>query len=138
MFRSRKIFAALVVAATVAFAVGAYAAIGPPASAKPVTATATVQRGAVLSSVTATGNASATALSLNFATAGTVTEIDVTVGQHVTVGQVLAKVNPASARSHRRSGQPDQGASRDLDRAERFHERPVGYLGHAAAGTAQR
>jgi macrolide-specific efflux system membrane fusion protein len=57
-----------------------------------------VTQGQVTSSVSATGTVqSASTAAANFLTAGTVTEIDVKVGDTVKTGQVLAKVNATTA-----------------------------------------
>ncbi len=106
MLSSRRIFAVVVIAATVVLGLLAYTTVGPTAAAKPIATTATVERGTVLSSVTATGNVSAaTQLSLNFSSSGTVTEIDVAPGQHVSAGQVLAKIDDTSAQASLRGAQ---------------------------------
>jgi len=98
MFKSHRILNVVLAGAIVGVSVGAYLSVGAPASAKSPTITATVRRGVVLSSVSATGNVSAaTQLAVNFQNSGIVSEIDVTVGQHVTAGQVLAKVQNQSA-----------------------------------------
>jgi macrolide-specific efflux system membrane fusion protein len=56
--------------------------------------------GAVTQTVSASGSvASAVTASATFGTAGTVTEIDVKVGDTVTKGQVLAKVDPTAAQA---------------------------------------
>ena len=55
--------------------------------------TATVKRGTVLSSVSASGNvAVAQSASTNFATSGTITAVYVFAGEHVHAGQALAKM----------------------------------------------
>jgi macrolide-specific efflux system membrane fusion protein len=70
----------------------------PAAAVRPATRTATVSTGAVTATVSASGTvASANVASADFITAGTVTEIDAKVGDPVTKGQVLAKVDPAEA-----------------------------------------
>ncbi len=93
MLGSRRLIHLLLAVAVVGLGFAAYVAVGPPAAAKAPTTTATVRRGVVLSSVSATGNVSpATQLGLNFQNSGTVSEIDVAVGQHVTAGQVLARI----------------------------------------------
>jgi multidrug efflux pump subunit AcrA (membrane-fusion protein) len=70
------------------------------AAAESATRTAKVARGSVLSTVSASGNlAAATNLSLGFSSSGTLTEVDVKAGDTVTAGQVLAKINPASAQA---------------------------------------
>ena len=62
--------------------------------------TATVQRGTVQSSVSASGNVSAaTSASENFDSSGTLTSVDVTVGDTVKAGQLLATIDPASAQA---------------------------------------
>ena len=62
--------------------------------------TATVKRGTVLSSVSASGNvAVAKSASTNFATSGTITAVYVAAGEHVRAGQALAKIDPTSARN---------------------------------------
>ncbi|HEV3171839.1 MAG TPA: efflux RND transporter periplasmic adaptor subunit [Actinocrinis sp.] len=77
----------------------AYATVGPANSATASTLrTANVQQGTVIASVSASGNlALAATSSLAFGAAGKITEIDVKVGQQVTSGQVLAKVDPTQA-----------------------------------------
>ncbi|GAA3279618.1 efflux RND transporter periplasmic adaptor subunit [Dactylosporangium vinaceum] len=57
-----------------------------------------VTQGTVAQTVTATGSvASAATANANFTTSGTVTEVDVKVGDVVTKGQTLAKVDPTAA-----------------------------------------
>ena len=77
----------------------AAASVGAPAQAKSAPVTAPVQRGTVSTTVTATGNVQpAQNVAVNFKSGGTLTEIDVAVGQQVAPGQVLAKVDPTDAR----------------------------------------
>ncbi len=62
--------------------------------------TATVTRGIVQSSVSASGNVGvARSASVGFAESGTLTALDVGVGSRVKVGQVIAKIDPTSARN---------------------------------------
>jgi multidrug efflux pump subunit AcrA (membrane-fusion protein) len=77
----------------------AYATVGPATSAGAATTrTSAVQRGTVIASVSASGNlALAATSSLAFGAAGKVSEIDVKVGQTVTAGQTLAKIDPTQA-----------------------------------------
>ncbi|HEU5428079.1 MAG TPA: HlyD family efflux transporter periplasmic adaptor subunit [Actinocrinis sp.] len=77
----------------------AYATVGPATSAGAATTrTSAVQRGTVIASVSASGNlALAATSSLAFGASGKVSEIDVKVGQTVTSGQVLAKIDPTQA-----------------------------------------
>ncbi|HTA36638.1 MAG TPA: biotin/lipoyl-binding protein, partial [Solirubrobacteraceae bacterium] len=88
--------AALVLGAIVA----AVLVVGPASGgqAATVTRTVTVQRGVVQSTVSGSGNVQAASeLDLGFKTAGTVTQIDVTQGQRVAEGQLLATLDPQSA-----------------------------------------
>jgi len=91
----------LVVAVCIAMAFGLDSVFaGSSAATAGVTRTATVQRGTVQASVTASGNvSSATTTSLDFATSGTLTAVDVAIGDTVSVGEVLAKIDPSSAQT---------------------------------------
>lgn len=73
--------------------------VGPPSNSQAsATRTATVAQGVVQSTVSGSGNLQAISqLNLGFKTSGTVTHIDVTQGQHVTQGQLLATLDPQSA-----------------------------------------
>ncbi|MGH6657841.1 MAG: efflux RND transporter periplasmic adaptor subunit, partial [Actinocrinis sp.] len=77
----------------------AYWTVGPATSAGATTTrTSAVQRGTVTASVSATGNlALAATSSLAFGASGKVTEIDAKVGQSVTAGQTLARIDPTQA-----------------------------------------
>ena len=80
--------------------VAAYLEVGSDntASASSFTRMATVSRGTVLAQVSASGNlALAAQSSLAFGASGKVTAVDVTVGQTVKAGQVLATVDPTAA-----------------------------------------
>ncbi|MGI5246438.1 efflux RND transporter periplasmic adaptor subunit [Dactylosporangium sp. CA-139066] len=78
---------------------------GPAANADTGTTTTrtrvvAVSTGNVSQTVSASGSvASASTANANFATSGTVTEIDVKVGDVVTKGQTLAKVDPTAAQA---------------------------------------
>jgi multidrug efflux pump subunit AcrA (membrane-fusion protein) len=87
------------VIAALAIAIGAYAATrgGGAAAAAPTTAVQTVATGTIRQSVSATGTiAPAQQESLTFPVSGQVTAVDVAVGDKVTAGQVLAKIDAAS------------------------------------------
>ena len=85
---------------------------GSSASATPRSVLPT--RGAVTTSVTATGNVQpAQTVSVNFKTGGTLTEVDVTVGQQVTAGQVLAKIDPTAAQTALTQAQANLTAAQD-------------------------
>ena len=79
--------------------VAAFLVVGPASgSQSAVTRTATAAQGVVQSTVSGSGNLQASSqLDLGFKTSGTVTNIYVTQGQHVTEGQLLATLNPESA-----------------------------------------
>jgi macrolide-specific efflux system membrane fusion protein len=79
--------------------VAAFLVVGPASgSQSAVTRTATAAQGVVQSTVSGSGNlAAASQLDLGFKTSGTVTNIYVSQGQHVTEGQLLATLNPESA-----------------------------------------
>jgi macrolide-specific efflux system membrane fusion protein len=82
--------------------------------------TTPVGQGQVTKTVTADGSvASVSTASASFVTGGTVTAIDVKVGQKVAKGQTLAKVDPAAAQRTLDAAQADLDAARDaLDRAQ--------------------
>lgn len=82
-----------------AVAVFAIASIGSAASGSAATQqTATVSRGVVQSTVSGSGNLEAAKqVELNFGASGEVTAIDVKAGQHVSKGQVLARIDSSSA-----------------------------------------
>ena len=88
--------------AFVGVSVVGYFAIGDPSKAATAAQqTTTVQRGTVSSAVTASGNAAAlTSLAVNFqgSSSGLLTEVDVKVGDKVTKGETLAKVDDTSAK----------------------------------------
>jgi HlyD family secretion protein len=68
--------------------------------------TATVTRGNVTKSVSTSGTVAAEQTSnLNFSTSGRVTKVDVTLGQAVKQGDVLAEIDPADAQSALQSAQ---------------------------------
>ena len=65
-----------------------------------------MRTGNVTETVSATGNAAAAdSLTLNFQSGGTLTEVDVTAGQTVTKGQVLAKIDSTTAANQLRTAQ---------------------------------
>ena len=90
---------------------GAYAAVhddGSRTSGSAGVRTATVTRGTVTSTVSGSGTLSSPSdAGLDFTTGGTLTEVDVTPGDKVKKGQVLAKVDPTDAKA---TLQQDQAA----------------------------
>jgi multidrug efflux pump subunit AcrA (membrane-fusion protein) len=85
--------------ACVGAVVAAFLVVGPASGSQAtVTRTAVAAQGVVQSTVSGSGNLQAASqLDLGFKTSGTVTNIYVTQGQHVTEGQLLATLNPESA-----------------------------------------
>ena len=90
-----------------------------PASKGTTLQTTAVQQGTVLATVSASGTLEAAQdLGLNFTTGGKVTAIDVKVGQRVTTGQVLAKVDPTSSQDSLEQAQAAlSGAEAELSAA---------------------
>jgi macrolide-specific efflux system membrane fusion protein len=90
------------------------------AAASGTTRTIAVAQGRVTATVTASGTVqSATTANAAFATAGTVTEIRVAVGQVVAKGAVLAKVDATAANRQLTAAQADlDAANAAVDRAE--------------------
>ena len=91
---------AILAAAVVGLGIGAYFTVN--SSSAPATLasirTAPVTRGVVLSSVSATGNIEAASqLAVNFRTSGTISAVDVKVGQKVKAGQILGRIDPTDA-----------------------------------------
>jgi macrolide-specific efflux system membrane fusion protein len=103
--------------ALVAGAFWAYETLSGPASTQAASAsvrTVPVMQGAVTKTVTADGTVeSSSTASASFVTGGTVTAIDVRVGQLVKKGQVLAKVDPAAAQRSLHAAEADLDAAQD-------------------------
>lgn len=91
----------LVLAVVLAFLV-----IGNPGTTTTPVRTVAVSRGTVTASVSGSGNAaSSVSTPVSFQAGGTVTEIDVKAGDPVTLGEVLAKIDPAAAAASLRTAQ---------------------------------
>ena len=104
----------------VAFGVTSLGAEGTAAATETET---TVRTGSVTQTVSATGNAiAAEDLTLNFASAGTLTEVDVTAGQTVTAGQVLARVDSTTAENQLKTARANLSSARG---APAGHPAPV-------------
>ncbi len=87
----------VLLAAVVATGLAAYFVAGRESTAQAQATTGTVQRGSVLSTVSASGNVQpARTLSLNFSGSGKLTAVYVKKGQHVRKGQSLAKLDDTS------------------------------------------
>ncbi|WP_027342948.1 efflux RND transporter periplasmic adaptor subunit [Hamadaea tsunoensis] len=97
--------------------VWAYLAVkgtGTTPAAASSTRTGTVAQGTVTETVTASGTvASANVMNHNFVTSGTVTSISVALGQKVTKGQVLAKVDDTDAAADLATAKENLSAAED-------------------------
>ncbi len=83
-------------------------------TAKASPRTATAQMGNVQATVTASGNvSSATTTAVSFATSGTLTEVDTTVGASVQAGQTLAKIDPTQAQAALTAAEDSLTAAQD-------------------------
>ncbi len=98
--RSRGWLLNLVLAAVVVAVVGgAYLSLGGSGQADASVQTATVTRGTVQETVSASGTvASARSVAVNFSGSGTVKSIAAHLGRHVKAGQVLARLDDTAAR----------------------------------------
>jgi membrane fusion protein, macrolide-specific efflux system len=98
----------------VAAAVAAFLVVGPPAQSASPTRTATVGRGVVLSTVSASGTLEAAAqASVNFKTSGELAAVYVHTGEHVLAGRLLAELNPVQAQRSLTVAEDDLRAARD-------------------------
>ena len=88
----------LTAGAAVVLTLGLLSIFHSASASSSVARTVTVQVGTVSSSVSASGNVSpAESDSVNFQTGGTLTAVDVAVGDKVKAGQVVAKIDPTDA-----------------------------------------
>ncbi len=90
--------------------VAAILVVGPASGSQTaVTRTAKAAEGVVQSTVSGSGTlAPATKVGVNFATSGSLTGLFVSVGDHVTGGELLAEVSPSSAESSLRSAEIEE------------------------------
>jgi multidrug efflux pump subunit AcrA (membrane-fusion protein) len=120
--------------------VAAILVVGPASgSTTTVTRTAKAAEGVVQSTVSGSGNLQAASqLNLGFKTSGTVTNIYVTQGQHVTEGQLLATLDPQSAEvTLEQSKAALQSAEANLAKEEETDgETSTGSGGSGAAGAS--
>lgn len=84
----------------------AFTLIGNPSTPTVAVRTVAVTRATVTSSVTGSGNAASSASTpVSFQTAGTVTAVNVKAGDTVTLGEVLATIDPTSSKASLRTAQ---------------------------------
>jgi macrolide-specific efflux system membrane fusion protein len=96
----------------VAGSVLAGVSVGGPGQAAAAVRTARVQRGTVVSTVSASGTVSgAETLDLSFGTAGQVSAVYVSPGQVVSAGQALAQLDPATAQANLGTAQANLAAA---------------------------
>ena len=92
------VFNGTLAAVVVGVGVFGYSRLGTNTPAASKGTLTTVKRTNLISSVSATGNVASSAVyNMSFATTGTVLEIDVKLGDSVTKGQVLAKIDDTNA-----------------------------------------
>ena len=109
----RALDALLVVVVVASGVVGVLASTSSAHAALPPS-TGTVTRGTVQATESTSGNvAAATTYSLGFPTSGTITAIDVSVGQQVAQGQVLAVIGATAAQSALTVAQDNLTAAQD-------------------------
>ncbi len=105
--KRRRILNLVLAVALVATGVGIYTAVGPKASAKAKPSSVDVSTGTVLASVSASGTVvPSQQVNLNFLSSGVLLELDVKVGDRVSAGQVLAKIDPTPPSSSSRWPRP--------------------------------
>jgi multidrug efflux pump subunit AcrA (membrane-fusion protein) len=93
-------------AALVGAGVASYFAVAGTGAAPAAIRTATVQRGVVLSTTSATGTLQAAQeLSVGFTSAGTITSVDVKPGERVKQGHLLGRVDPTTAQQQLQQAQ---------------------------------
>ncbi len=86
----------------------------PTSSARTSKEIVSAEQGVVQSTVTGSGNiAAGTDVSVNFNTSGTLQDVYVHVGQHVTGGQLLADLDPTSANLQLSQAQSQLTAAED-------------------------
>src|ERR1700722_19897126 len=91
-------YVVLTAGAAVVLTLGLLSIFHSASASDSVARTVTAQIGTVAESETATGNISpAQSESVNFSEGGTLTAVDVKVGDVVKQGEVIAKINPTSA-----------------------------------------
>jgi len=91
-------YAVLTAAVAVVLTFGLLSIFHSASASSSVARTVTAEIGTVASSVSASGNVSPSQTdSVNFQTGGTLTAVDVAVGDKVKAGQVLAKIDPTDA-----------------------------------------
>jgi membrane fusion protein, macrolide-specific efflux system len=126
-------------ALAVVLAVLAVAEIGPAtSSARTSTQTVTAEQGVVQSTVTGSGNIEAgTDLDVNFQTGGTVSSVDVRVGQHVAKGQLIATLDQSTAQLTLDQAQQNLAAAEDqLSSAESGSSTTSGSSTGASTGSS--
>ena len=108
--RSRKKligYSVLTLAVVVVATLGLNSIYGSSSSASTgVARTVTVTRGTVQSSVSASGNTSAVSTANeDFSSSGTLTAVNVSVGEQVTAGEILATIDPSQAQANLQSAE---------------------------------
>lgn len=93
-WQSRRVIGVVAIVVIIALIVGGVFVAHAAASARPTTYSyATVRQGSLIITVSGSGPVSAALYNLSFASSGRIAEIDVQVGQQVTAGQTLARLD---------------------------------------------
>ncbi|MBV9194858.1 MAG: HlyD family efflux transporter periplasmic adaptor subunit, partial [Solirubrobacterales bacterium] len=123
---------------TAGVAVLAVTQIGAPAAAvRTAQETVTAQDGVVQSTVSGTGNVqAATDVGANFQTSGTLSQVFVHVGQHVTDGELLATLDPTAAQLAVDQAQESLTAAQDQLTAVENGTASTGSSGSGSGGSS--
>jgi HlyD family secretion protein len=125
--------------AALALVVAVVFRLGSSDGEEPPPRTVAVTRGAVVASVSATGNVTAdTELALDFAVGGRLVELAVKEGDRVVPGQLLARVDPREGRDEVSAAAADPASARaSIARAQREVEAAQTVLSGARASAVQ-
>jgi multidrug efflux pump subunit AcrA (membrane-fusion protein) len=133
--RRRRLVAAGVGVAVVG--TGTAVAIAATSGAGPNLRVATVRVGSVDQTVETSGTVSSSMkLTPSFATSGTVASVDVTVGQRVTKGQVLAKLDTTALQAELDSANSDLASAKQKLEADETGQTSAGNSGTSGNGSA--
>lgn len=113
-WRRKTVWVNIALAIGILFVIGLIFGALAPKPAEAPSRTATVERGDVISTVTATGTVeTADPLELSFITPGIVTALDIEEGDTVIAGQVLARIDDTAARQQLASAELVLAQSKD-------------------------
>lgn len=114
-FRRRTVWVNIALVVVIVLVIGLILGALAPKPAQAPARTATVERGDVISTVTATGTVeTADPLELSFVTPGIVTAVDVEEGDTVLAGQPLARIDDTTARQQLAAAELSLAQSKDV------------------------